>query len=75
MSGSIVISSRVIETLNSLPQSERIAVSAALANYILLGEEINIGLSPVQAMVYAALQYYVERDTKKAQEIFDSAMA
>lgn len=63
-SPALVISSHVINTLNSLPENERVAVTSALAAELILGEDVaGAGLTPMQLMLYSMIKSYVKRDT------------
>lgn len=64
MNQSIIITPHVINTLKSLPAEERIAITNALAEDMILGDGVN-GLSPYQRMIYSIIRFYVERDTAK----------
>ena len=62
---SIVISPRVIRTLQQLPANERSIVSTAVAQYLFLGIDPSDTLSPYQNMIVAFILDYVRRDTRR----------
>ncbi len=61
----MVITPRVVNTINSLPVAERGAISSALAQEFILGRDPAETLTPVQAMIYAMIRSYVTRDTRR----------
>lgn len=65
MGNTIVISKHVINTINALPEEERLAVTAALAGELILGADSTAALTPVQEMIYGMIRQYVRRDTEK----------
>lgn len=65
MANSFFISVRVIDTVNSLPVSDRLPISNALTTEFLLGGDPNEGLTPIQAMLYAMIRHYVVQDTER----------
>ena len=66
MTSPFVISSRVIETVKSLPDEERRIISSALAEELLCGEDPVKKMSPLQAMLYSVVRYYVKRDSERS---------
>lgn len=60
---SILISPRVINTINSLPEEERIAVVSAFVGEMIMGVDVEDSLTPTQTMLYAVIKSYVQRDT------------
>lgn len=64
MDRSIIITPHVINTLKSLPAEERVAITNALAEDMILGDDVT-DLSPYQQMIYSIIRFYVERDTAK----------
>ncbi len=62
---SIVISPRVIRTLQGLPADERDIVSTAVAKYLFLGIDPSDTLSPYHKMIFAFILDYVRRDTRR----------
>ncbi|MCM1349096.1 MAG: hypothetical protein NC338_06740 [Firmicutes bacterium] len=62
---SIIISSRVQQTIKSLPESERAAITQALTADLILGQSVETLLSPFQAMLYSVIRYYVKRDSER----------
>lgn len=61
-----IITSRVVDAIRSLPASDRESISRALGNEFLLGLNPEELLTPVQAMVYAMIRFYVTQDTERA---------
>lgn len=59
----IIITPRVIETIQRLPVNERRAISMALANDIFLGLDPQDSLSPYQTIIYTLIRDYVTRAT------------
>lgn len=66
METAFVISAHVINTINSLPAEERIAVTTALAAEMILGADTHGRLTPMQEVLYSMIRQYVERDTTRA---------
>ena len=60
---SILISPRVINTINSLPEDERIAVVTAFVGDMIMGVKVEDSLTPIQTMLYAVIKSYVQRDS------------
>ena len=60
---SILISPRVINTINSLPEDERIAVVTAFVGDMIMGAKVEDSLTPIQTMLYAVIKSYVQRDS------------
>jgi len=68
METAFVISAHVINTINSLPEKERVAVTSALAAELILGadaDKCGTKLSPVEEMLYSMIKMYVRRDTER----------
>ncbi len=65
METTYVITPHVINTINSLPVEERIAITAALAGEIILGTESTSTLTPVQEIIFSMIRQYVRRDTER----------
>ena len=59
---SIILSQRVLNTLNSLPNDERHAIAHALTDEIILGIDPVERLTAIQRMVYAIIRHYVRQD-------------
>lgn len=66
MNGSLVISQHVVNTIQSLPQEERVVISNALVSEFILGENPENALTPFQAMLYSVVRYYVKKDNAKS---------
>ena len=62
---SILITTHVINTINSLPDEERTAIANTLAAELILGEKPEDSLSPMQEMIYSIIRFYVKQDTIK----------
>ncbi|WP_286526053.1 hypothetical protein [Duncaniella freteri] len=65
MATPFVISSRVIDTVNSLPPADRIPISNALSAEFILGNDPSESLTPMQNMLYAMIRFYVVQDTER----------
>ena len=53
---SIVISPHVINTINSLPEEEKVAVATAFVSEMIMGVDPENALSPLQAMLYGIIK-------------------
>lgn len=62
-SRSIILSERVLNTINSLPADDRIAIASAVAGEIILGANASSALTPLQNLVFAMIRQYVKHDT------------
>lgn len=60
---SIVITPHVINTINALPEDERVAVASAFVGEMIMGFNVEDTLSPIQTMLYAVIKSYVQRDS------------
>jgi len=65
MNQSIVISQHVINTINALPQEERVAIVGALAGEMILGAKLDDELTPLQTMLYQMIRDYIRRDSHR----------
>lgn len=65
MNNSIVISSHVINTINSLPKEERIAVASAFVSDMIIGVNPEEELSSVQTMLYSVIKFYIQQDSAR----------
>ena len=63
MTAPIFISPRVLNTINSLPMEDRIAVATAITGEMLLGGDASGELTPMQQLVYTIIRQYVRHDT------------
>lgn len=59
------ISPRVIEVINSLPETDRIALASAIAGELLLGGNAEASLTPLQNLAYRIIRDNVRRDTSR----------
>lgn len=59
----LVISSRVIDTINSLHPIDRTIISNALSMEFILGQNPQSTLTPMQSIIYAVIRFYVTRDS------------
>lgn len=66
MKTSVVISPRVINTINSLPVADRGPISQALSMEFILGQDPVDTLTRHQSIIYAVIRFYVDHDTKRA---------
>lgn len=64
MTAPFFVSNRVINTIQSLPEEDRIALSAALVGEMILGGEASTELTPIQALAYQIIRRYVKQDTR-----------
>lgn len=62
MNESIVISNRVLKSLQSMPCQERRLISQALTNELLLGEDPVKSLTPFQSILYTMIRFYIQKD-------------
>lgn len=62
-SKSIILSERVLNTINSLPVDDKIAIASAIAGEIILGANAAGALTPLQNLVFAMIRQYVKHDT------------
>ena len=65
MTAPFYISNRVIDTIQSLPEDDRIALSTAIVGEMLLGAGPAPELTPIQALAYQIIRRYVKQDTRK----------
>ena len=65
METKLVISPRVIDTLNSLPAHDREPISRALGMELFLGRTPEDTLTPMQCVIYAMIRQYVSQDSLK----------
>jgi hypothetical protein len=65
METNFVISPRVVNTIKSLPEGEREAITTALAHELILGRDASEMLSPFQGVIYAIIRSYVRSDTMR----------
>lgn len=71
MNNSIVISSHVIDTLNSLPKDEQVALSSALIAELILKQNAADLLTPVQKILYTVIRRYVVQDSSRIERILN----
>ena len=65
MGTTFIITPHVINTINSLPVEERIAITAALAGVMMLGTDSTSSISQVQEIIFSMIRQYVRRDTER----------
>ncbi|MDE6265787.1 MAG: hypothetical protein K2M07_00355 [Muribaculaceae bacterium] len=63
---SVVISQRVINTINSLPLEDRVAISTAMFGEFVLGVKEDLGLTSRNVMLYAVIRQYIRHDSEAA---------
>lgn len=68
MNGATVISQHVINTIKSLPKEERRAIANAIARDVILGEDASSSLTPIEAMLFSMIRFYVRQDTLRYQQ-------
>ncbi len=61
-----VITPHVLNTINSLPEQERLSIVCTLAGEMLLGIKREDGLTPMEKVIYAIIRRYIQRDTERA---------
>lgn len=66
MNQAVVISTRVLATINSLPDEERSAMAAALTGEFILGMDVSKELTEMQQIVYRIIRNYVVSDMRRA---------
>lgn len=64
MNQSILLSSRVINTIKSLPSDDSVILARALADEMLFGAP-TFELTPVQQIAFAMIRDYVIRDSRR----------
>lgn len=65
MDKTIVISADVINTINSLPQEDRIAMAATLAAEMICGQQAAENLNSMQRIIFAIIRSSVNRSTRR----------
>lgn len=65
MNQAIVLTPHVINTINSLPEEERVAVASAFVSEMIMGVNPDESLSPLQKMLYSVIKLYVQQDSIK----------
>lgn len=70
MENSILISSRVINTIKSLPAVEREAIAFALAAEMILDKDPDDSLNNFQSVLYSMVRFYVKHDTERLNRLF-----
>ena len=60
----IVITPKVISTIQSLPEEERVTIAGAIAKEMILGDS-DVSISPVQRIIYAMIQSYIRHDSHR----------
>ena len=65
MNQTIVLTPHVINTINSLPEDERVAVASAFVSEMIMGVNPDESLSPLQKMLYSVIKLYVQQDSIK----------
>ncbi len=65
MNNGFVITPIVLNTINSLPEQERLSIVCALAGEMLLGLQRDNGLTPMEKVIYTIIRQYIQRDTER----------
>lgn len=65
MNQSVYFSTRVLDTINSLPMDDRSTMAAALTSEFILGIDVADSLNGIQKMVYSILCHYVRQDMRR----------
>lgn len=63
MNSNIVLSRHVINTINSLPEEERLSIASALAGEMILGAKLTNELNPQEEMIYSVIRNFIMRDS------------
>ena len=71
MKSNIVLSRYVINTINSLPENERLSIASALAGEMILGAKLTNELNPQEEMLYSVIINFIMRDSHE----YNKAMA
>lgn len=71
MKSNIVLSRYVINTINSLPENERLSIASALAGEMFLGAKLTNELNPQEEMLYSVIRNFIMRDSHE----YNKAMA
>ncbi|MGN0219268.1 MAG: hypothetical protein ACI4AX_03175 [Muribaculaceae bacterium] len=71
MKSNIVLSRYVINTINSLPENERLSIASALAGEMILGAKLTNELNPQEEMLYSVIRNFIMRDSHE----YNKAMA
>ncbi len=71
MNSNIVLSRYVINTINSLPEEERLSIASALAGEMILGAKLTNELNPQEEMIYTIIRNFIMRDSHE----YNKAMA
>lgn len=74
MNASVIISQRVINTVNALPAHDRGPISNALSMEFILGQNPESTLTPMQNVVYGMIRFYVLQDTERSIQPRRSAL-
>ena len=61
----LIISPRVIDTINSLQPLDRTPITNALSMEFILGQNHEDTLTPMQSIIYAVIRFYVTQDTHR----------
>ncbi|MDE6090897.1 MAG: hypothetical protein K2G41_09360 [Duncaniella sp.] len=61
----LIISPRVIDTINSLQPSDRTSITNALGMEFILGQNPDKMLTPMQSIIYAVVRFYVTQDSQR----------
>lgn len=67
MNSAIYLSPRVINTINALPENDRIAVASAIAGELILGDRASGHLTPMQTLAFTIIRSYVMSDTNRLE--------
>lgn len=70
---SIVITPHVINTINSLPKEERVAVTSAFVCEMIMGVNPEKELTSLQTMLYSVIRFYVQQDSEKYKQHYAQA--
>lgn len=71
MKSTVVFTPNVINTLNALPENERLSIACALVGEMIFGQDAMGALNSVEKMLYTMIRYNVRQDSER----FSSASA
>lgn len=74
MENSILFSSRVIDTIKSLPVVEREAIAFALVSELILDKDPDDSLNNFQSVLYSMVRFYVKHDTERLLRLFPESV-
>lgn len=61
----LIISPRVIDTINSLQPTDRTPITNALSMEFILGQNPAGTLTPMQNIIYSVIRFYITQDSNR----------